>query len=254
MIPQNRSDLVTYCLRKLGFPVIEINLDRDQIEDRVDEAISLWSQFHFDAVRKFYMSYQLKQADINNKWIPVEPLVIGVNRIFTLSTDQVNSGSTNNFNMFDINYQIRLNELYDFTSADYVYFELANQHIRTLEMLFIGETPIRYNQYENKLWLDLDWQGTVSVGSYIIAEVWGTLDLTTVSTNSFWNDNWLKRYTTALLKRQWGENLKKFQGVQLPGGISLNGQQIWNEADTQCTALEQELRDIYEMPPQFEVG
>jgi hypothetical protein len=252
MIPQSREDLKTYCFRKLGFPVIELNLDPDQVDDRIDEAISLWNQFHFDAVRKIYMKHQVTSTDITNKYLPVDSFVIGITRIFTLSTEQVNSAATSSFNMFDINYQIRLNELYDFTSADYVYFELANQHIRTLEMLFLGEVPIRYNQYENRLWLDVDWGGKVQVGSYIIAECWATLD-PNVST-TFWNDNWLKRYSTALIKRQWGENLKKFQGVQLPGGIMLNGQQIWNEADAQCTALESELRDMYEMPAQFEVG
>lgn len=252
MIPASRSDLTTYCLRKLGFPVIEINVDPDQVDDRIDEAIALWQQFHFDAVTKVYMRHLVTATDVTNKWIPVDPFVIGVTRIFTLSTQQVNSAASSNFNMFDINYQIRLNELYDFTSADYVYFELANQHIRTLEMLFLGEQAIRYNQYDNRLFIDVDWHGKVQPGSYIIAECWATLD--PAITQTFWNDNWLKRYVTALIKRQWGENLKKFNGVQLPGGIALNGQQIWNEADVQCTALEVELRDMYEMPPQWEVG
>ena len=251
MIPASRADLKTYCLRKLGFPVVEINIDDDQIEDRIDEAIALFQQFHFDAVTKVYMKRTVTQDDITNRWIPVDPRVIGVTRIFTLSTSVVNSAATNSFNMFDINYQIRLNELYDFTSADYVYFELANQHIRTLEMLFIGEIPIRFNRYEDKLYIDADWGGKITVGSSIIAEVYATLDPTSTL---FWNDNWLKRYTTALIKRQWGENLKKFAGVQLPGGIALNGQQIWNEAEEQCGKLEAELRDMYEEPPQWEVG
>jgi hypothetical protein len=250
-VPNSRSALRDYCYRKLGFPVIEINVDPDQVEDRIDEAITLWQQFHYDAVNKVYAQRLITQDDINNRWIPLDPNVIGVTRIFTLSTSSVNSAGTSNFNMFDINYQIRLNELYDFTSADYVYFELANQHIRTLEMLFLGEVPIRFNRYDDKLWIDVDWGGKVSVGSYIIAEVYATLD---PSNTLFWNDSWLKRYTTALIKRQWGENLKKFAGVQLPGGIALNGQQIWDEADKQCTDLEQELRDSYEMPPMFEVG
>lgn len=251
-IPTTRTGLKDYCFRKLGFPVIEINVDPDQIEDRIDEAISLWQQYHFDAVTKVYMRHKVTATDVTNKWIPVDPFIIGVTRIFTLSTQQVNSAASSNFNMFDINYQIRLNELYDFTSADYVYFELANQHIRTLEMLFLGETPIRYNRFDNRLFIDVDWAGKMQKDSWVIAECWATLDPSV--TQTFWNDNWLKRYTTALIKRQWGENLKKFNGVQLPGGISLNGQQIWNEADAQCTALEAELRDMYEMPPEWEVG
>jgi hypothetical protein len=252
MIPASRSDLKTYCLRKLGFPVIEINVDDDQVEDRIDEAISLWQQWHFDAVTKVYMRHKVIQEDIDNKWIPVDPFVIGVTRIFTLSTSQTNSAATNSFNMFDINYQIRLNELYDFTSADYVYFELANQHIRTLEMLFIGETPIRFNRFDNRLFIDADWKGTITIGDWIIAEATAILDPAT--NKLFWNDNWLKKYTTALIKMQWGENLKKFQGVQLPGGINLNGQEIWDEAQKECEDLENQLRDLYQEPPQWEVG
>lgn len=250
-IPSSRSSLKDYCLRKLGFPVIELNLDDDQIEDRIDEAISLWQQFHFDGVKKVFLKHEVTQGDISNTYITMDSTVVGVNRIFTLSTQQVNSAASGAFNMFDINYQIRLNELYDFTSADYVYFELANQHIRTLEMLFVGEVPIRYNRYDEKLYLDLDWGGKVKAGGYIIAEVYTTLD---TDTTAFWNDNWLKRYTTALIKRQWGTNLKKFQGVQLPGGIVLNGQQIYNEADEECKLLEVELRDMYEAPPLWEIG
>jgi len=188
-VPASRTDLRDYCLRRLGFPVIEINVDPDQVEDRIDEAITLWQQYHFDAVQKIYASHKVTQADIDNRYISMDSNVIGVTRIFTLSTQQVNSGATNQFNMFDINYQIRLNELYDFTSADYVYFELANQHIRTLEMLFIGEIPIRYNRFDNKLYVDADWKGKIGLGSYIIAEVYAVLPGDGLL---FWNDNWLK--------------------------------------------------------------
>jgi hypothetical protein len=251
-IPASRDGLRNYCLKRLGFPVIEINVDPDQVEDRIDEAIAMWQQWHFDAVTKVYMRHVVTQDDINNGWIPVDPFIIGINRIFTLSTDAVNSAATNSFNMFDINYQIRLNELYDFSSADYVYFELANQHIRTLEMLFIGEVPIRYNQYDNRLFIDVDWVGKVGAGAWIVAEAWAVLDPST-NTN-FWNDNWLKKYTTCLIKEQWGSNLKKFAGVQLPGGIALNGQEIYDEAIKEKEELETELRDLYSMPPQWETG
>jgi hypothetical protein len=257
-VPASRTDLRDYCLRRLGFPVIEINVDPDQVQDRIDEAITLWQQFHYDAVQKYYAAHMVTQTDIDNGWVPVDANVIGVTRIFTLSTSQTNSAATNQFNMFDINYQIRLNELYDFTSADYTYFELANQHIRTLEMLFIGEVPIRYNRYENKLHIDVDWKGKVGVGSYIIAEVYIVLDVsentTTPGVCLFWNDNWLKRYTTCLIKEQWGNNLKKFMGAQLPGGITLNGQGIYDEAIAEKKELEIELRDMYEMPAMWEVG
>ena len=250
-IPASRTDLRDYCLRRLGFPVIEINVDLDQVEDRIDEAITLWQQFHFDAVKKVYVSHTITDTDVTNGWFAMDTAVIGVTRIFTLSSTQTGSGANHTFNMFDLNYQIRLNELYDFTSADYVYFELANQHIRTLEMLFIGETPIRYNRFDNKLWIDVNWAGKIPAGSNVIAEVYVTLD---PQGTLFWNDNWLKRYTTCLIKEQWGNNLKKFAGAQLPGGISINGQEIYNEAVAEKKELEIELRDMYEAPPQWEVG
>lgn len=249
--PTNKIGLKEYCLRKLGFPVIEINVDDDQVDDRIDEAINLFRQFHFDGVRKVYMKRQITSDDVTNKYIPVDDGVIGVNKIFILNTAVVTSSSSLSFNMFDLNYQIRLNELYDFTSADYVYFELANQHIRTLEMLFIGDVPIRFNRYDNKLYLDANWGNKLKEGHWIIAEAYAVIS---TETTLFWNDPWLKRYSTALIKKQWGNNLKKFAGAQLPGGIAVNGQQIYDEAVEECKELETELRDMYEEPPMFEVG
>lgn len=258
MIPTNRQTLKDYCLRALGFPVIELNLDDDQIDDRVDQAIDMFQRYHFDGVNKVYMRRVITQDDIANKWIPVDDYVVSITRIFTLATNAVNSAATKGFNIFDINYQIRLNEMYDFSSADYVYFELANQHIRTLEMLFIGETPIRYNRFDHdkttgktRLWLDVDWGGKVQAGNYIVAEVYTVFG---EDNNLFWNDAWLKQYTTTLIKEQWGTNLKKFVGVQLPGGITLNGQVIYDEAINEKQRLEVELRDTYEMPPMYEIG
>lgn len=250
-IPTSRSTLKDYCLRSLGFPVVEMNLDDDQIEDRIDESIEMFRQFHYDAVQKTYLKHKVTSDDLTNKWIPVSNNVVGITKIFTLSTQTVNSAVNNNWNIFDLNYQIRLNELYDFSSADYVYFELANQHIRTLEMLFIGEVPIRFNRHNDKLYIDSPWNRTVGLDSYLVAEAFVVLD---ESTTKFWNDPWLKKYTTSLIKRQWGTNLKKFAGVQLPGGIILNGQQIYDEADKECADLEVQLRDMYEEPPMWEVG
>ena len=153
--------------------------------------------------------------------------------------------------MWDITYQIRLNELYDFTSADYVYFVLAQQHLRTLEMLFIGEQPYRYNRYDNKVYIDINWSKKLIQGQWMLIQARQVLP---ESNDKFWGDVWLKKYTTCLFKEQWGNNLKKFAGVQLPGGIALNGQQIYDEAIQEKEKLEQELRDTYEEPPQFIVG
>ena len=250
-VPNSRSTLKEYCLRKLGFPVIELNLDDDQIEDRMDEALSMYRQFHFDAVEKTYIKHLVTAGDVANTYVTVSDNVIGINRIFSLSATQVGPGGSLNFNMFDLTYQLRLNELYDFTSADYVYFSLANQHLRTMEMLFIGEVPIRFNRHGSKLYIDSPWDRKLVEGVYFIAEAYVYLG---EDNTKIWNDSWLKRYTTCLIKEQWGTNLKKFSGVQLPGGIVLNGQQIFDEAIKEKQELEIELRDMYEEPAQFLVG
>jgi len=250
-IPNSRSTFKDYCLRKLGFPVVEMNLDDDQVEDRIDEALDLFRTFNFDSMEKTYLKHLVTDGDIANNYISVSDDVIGINKIFTLSATQVGPGGSLSFNMFDLTYQLRLNELYDFTSADYVYFSLANQHLRTMEMLFIGEVPIRFNKHAGKLYLDSPWKRKLTAGQYFIAECYVVLP---ESNTKLWNDVWLKRYGTALIKQQWGSNLKKFAGVQLPGGIVLNGQQIYDEATKECADLEVELRDMYEEPPMFEVG
>jgi hypothetical protein len=250
--PTSRTELKDYALRKLGFPVIEINVDDDQLDDRIDEALTMYQQFHYDAVEKTYLKHEVTQGDVSNTYIAMPSTVIGVTRMFPISSDSVNSNAAGNFNMFDLTYQLRLNELYDFTSADYVYYALAKQHIRTLDLLFLGEQPVRFNRHNDKLYIDMKWNNRVVVGSYLIIECYKILDPNVAT--EIWNDGWLKKYVTALFKKQWGENLKKFSGVQLPGGITLNGQQIWNEAEQEIERLEEKLRDTYEEPPQFEIG
>lgn len=248
--PNSRQTLKDYALRKLGFPVIDINVDNDQVDDRVDEAIDIFQQYHMDATTKVYLAVTIDANTVNNKVFVMPNTMIGVTRVFPLSAAVTSSTVAGDFNIFDLNYQLRLNELYDFTSADYVYFELAQQHIRTLELLFIGEPPIRFNRYDGQLFVDLDWN-TVNVGSKIVVEGFAVLP---ENNQLFWNDNWLKKFTVCLVKEQWGNNLKKFSGVPLPGNITLNGQQIYNEAVDEKKELLQELHDRYEMPPEFIVG
>jgi hypothetical protein len=244
-MPNSRSTFKDYCLRKLGFPVVEMNLDDDQIEDRIDEALDLFRTFNFDSMEKTYLKHQVTAGDIANNYISVSDDVIGINKIFTLSATQVGPGGSLSFNMFDLTYQLRLNELYDFTSADYVYFSLANQHLRTMEMLFIGEVPIRFNKHAGKLYLDSPWNRKLTTGQYFIAECYVVVP---ESNTKLWNDVWLKRYTTALIKQQWGTNLKKYSGMQLPGGITFNGQQIYDEATEAISHLEAQMISDYSMP------
>lgn len=245
-IPASREQLKDWCLRELGFPVIEINVDDDQVEDRVDQALQYFQQFHYDGVERWYMKHQITQDNKDNEYIPIPDNIIGVNRIFPI-------GSTNaSVNMFDLRYQLRLHELYDFTSTSYVNFVLTQQHIRTLDMLFSGETPVRFNRHTNKLFIDQNWISGVVVDEWIVIECFIIIDPD--SYTKVYNNFMLKRLATAYIKKQWGNNMKKFGGMQLPGGITMNGQQIYNEALEEIKELEDKIRDTYEEPPQFLVG
>ena len=235
-----------WCLRQLGFPVLDINVDDDQVEDRIDEAFSYFQQFHFDGVERWYLKHQVTSTDITNEYIPIPDSIIGVSRIFPI-------GSTNaSINMFDLRYQLRLHELYDFTSTSYVNYALTMQHIRTLDMLFSGETPIRFNRHTNKLYIDQNWLSGIDAGEWIVIEGHIILDPDTYT--KVYGDRMLLKYATALIKRQWGNNMKKFDKMQLPGGITMNGQQIYDEAVQEIKELEDLIRDTYEEPPQFLVG
>jgi hypothetical protein len=250
MKPSTREELKLYCLRSLGFPVVNINVDDDQLEDRIDEAIDMFQTFHYDGLEKVYTSHQVVAGDYANSYVTMADDVVSVSHIWTLASSSTSSSQAGGFNMWDINYQIRMNELYNYVSGDYTYFTLANQHIRTLEMLFTGEVPIRFNRYTHKLHIDAHWETKFMEGSYFIIECYKTLP----DSSTFWGDNWLKDYTTALFKRQWGNNLKKHKGIKLPGGVELDGQGIWAEAVQEIESLEEKLRDQFEQPIPFLVG
>ena len=250
----NRQSFKEYCLRRLGFPVIEINIDDDQLEDRIDDAFSYWQDYHFDALQKVYYIKRLDATDITNKYINMSPAVtrdtgnnavniVGVTRVFPIS-DSINTN-----NMFDLRYQLRLNELYDFTSASYVNYTLTMQHLRSLEIMFTGEVPIRFQRHMHKLFCDWGWGTAVKAGDVVIAESYAMIDSAQYA--SVWNDRWLKKYATALIKRTWGNNLKKFAGVQLPGGVVLNGDKIYEEAMEEIKELEEEMTNSYSLPVEF---
>jgi hypothetical protein len=245
-VPASREQFKDWCLRELGFPVIEINVDDDQVEDRIDEAFQYFQQFHFDGVERWYMKHQLTSDDITNQWIPITDNIIGVTRIFPLAA------SNATVNMFDLRYQLRLHELYDFTSTSYVNYVLTMQHIRTLDMLFSGEQPIRFNRHTNKLYLDWNWAQYATAGEYLIIEGYIIIDPNEYT--KVYDDRMLKKYATALIKKQWGNNMKKFGGMQLPGGITMNGQQVYEEAVAEIDKLEQLIRDTFEEPPQLLIG
>ena len=244
-VPSSREQLKDWCLRQLGWPVIEINVDDDQVDDRIDEALQYFQDFHFDGVEKWYLKHQITQENKDNGWIPITENIIGVTRIFPISS------SNATVNMFDLRYQLRLHELYDFTSTSYINYTLTMQHLRTLEMLFSGEIPIRFNRHTDRLYIDVNWE-QMNVGEYFIIEGYIIVDPTVYT--DVYNDRMLKRLATQYIKRQWGANLSKFAGMQLPGGISLNGPQIFAEADQEAKLIEQEIRNTYEAPPAFIMG
>jgi len=249
----SRATLKDYCLRRLGFPVIEINVDDDQLEDRIDDAIQYWQDYHFDGLQKVYYIKKIDATDVANKYLSLTnvldsanvPLdIVGVTRIFPVQDSQAT------INMFDLRYQLRLNELYDFTSASYVNYTLTQQHLRSLELMFSGEVPIRFNRHMKKLFIDWAWGASEApTGTVVIAECYAAIDA--VEYNRVWNDRWVKEYTTALFKRSWANNIKKFNGLQLPGGVTLNGDKIYQEAVDEIDKLEQQMETQYGAPLEF---
>ena len=248
---QTRQDFTEYCLRRLGAPVIQINVDVDQVSDRIDDAIQYWQDYHFDGVQKFYWIHYVTEQDIANQYLnaaaavdqdgnPVD--IQGITRIFPLTDSQAT------INMFDLRYQLRLNELYDFTSASYINYTLTQQHLRSLELQFTGEVPIRWVRNMNRLYIDWAWgdKFEITTGQVVISECYGAIDPSLYP--NVWNDRWLKEYATALIKRTWGENMKKFGGIQLPGGITLNGKETYDEAMGEITRLEKDMIDNFSGP------
>ena len=243
----NRKDFKDYCLRRLGFPVIEINVDDDQIEDRIDDALLYWQDYHFDGLQKVYYVHQITQEDIDNKYLDMSSIrdssnnateVVGITRVFPIQD------SSATVNMFDLRYQLRLNELYDFTSASYINYTLTQQHLRSLELQFTGEVPIRFNRAMQRLYIDWAWgYSEAPPGTICVIECYTTLNPDFYG--DVWNDRWLKEYTTALIKRTWGENLKKFAGLQLPGGVTLNGDKIYEDAIADIRRLEADMENSY---------
>jgi len=243
-VPATREQFKDWCLRDLGHPVIEINVDDDQVEDRIDEALQYFRDFHFDGVERWYLPHQITEEDIQNRYISVSDDIIGITRIFSISSSTVR-------NMFDLQYQIRLNDLTLLTTGSIVYFTQMQQHLRLLDMTFNGEQPVRFNRHTGKVYIDMSWD-KVAVGQYIILEGFIVLDTDTYV--KVWSDRMLKRYATALINKKWVNNMKKFSGMQLPGGITMNGQQIFEEAVNEIKEIEQLIRDTYEEPPMFLIG
>ena len=266
--PSSREQLKQYALRALGKPVIDINVDDDQLEDRLDEAYQYYAQYHYDGIRRTYLKYQYTQADKTRmtantsaetatkngvsssfvegqNFLVVPESVISVINIFPFS-------DKGNLNLFDVRYQLRLNDLYDFSSTSIINYDVVLRHLDFLDHILVGEKPLRFNQHDNRLYVDMDWEEDLQVGEFLVIECYRKLDPTTFTDVN--DDVFLKRYVTALFKKQWGANLSKFNGVAMLGGVTLNGQQIYSEALSDIEKLETELRTTYELNPAMMMG
>ena len=265
--PSTRETLKQYCLRNLGKPVIDINVDDDQVEDRIDEALQYFAQYHVDGVERMYLKYLVTADDITrmttdasesvtensvtttykraDNFLVVPSSVISVINVFPLS-DRAN------LNMFDVRYQLRLNDLYDFSSTSIVHYQMTMQHLDFLDHILVGEKPMRFNQLSNRLYVDMDWGTDITAGEYLIFEVYRKVDPDTYT--DLYDDIYLKRYLTSLIKRQWGQNLSKFSGTAMLGGVTLNGPELFSSAIEEQSRLEEEIRLNYEEPPHMQQG
>ena len=269
-IPTSKTTFKSYCLRALGFGVIDINVSDDQVDDRIDEALQYFAQYHYDGVEKMYLKYQITQDDIDRaasndtttatdtvdsnitatfkegkNFIPMPSSVVSVIQIFPFDDQTTN-------NMFDIRYQLRLNDLYDFSSTSIIHYQMTMQQLDFLSHILVGEKPIRFNQHQNRLYLDMDFANDIDVGEFLIIECYRKIDPATYT--DIFDDIYLKRYATALIKRQWGANLSKFQGVQLLGGVEMNGEAIYSQAQEELQKLEEDIQIAFETPIDYMVG
>ena len=245
-IPQTREQLKQYCLRNLGHPVIEVNVDDDQLEDRIDEAIQIWNDYHYDGAEIIYLKHQVTASDITNEYISVGESIKSIIKVFPIDS------TSGNINMFDVRYQLRLNDIFDLSKQQLSGYTMAMQHLSLIENLFNQSPSFRFNRHSDKIYLDIDWDKELTVNKYLLFECYKAVDPEDLT--DAYNDLWLKKYVTAIFKRQWGSNLLKYEGMQLPGGTTLNGRQIFDDATTEIQMLDDEIYTKYQLPDDFIVG
>ncbi len=245
-VPTTRAEFKEYCLRKLGKPVIEINVDDDQVEDRIDESIRYYWDYHFDGTEKVYYKHLITNTDITNKYITLPENIVGAVRVFPIGDPSIRSDD-----MFNIRYQIALNDLYTLTSYSMIPYFMAMQHLSLISEMLVGQQPIRYSRHRDRLYVDTKWEN-YNAGEYLLIEAYEVLDPDTYS--DMWADRWLQNYTTAKIKYQWGSNLTKFTGMQLPGGVQFNGEKIFNDAKDEIEAMEKEMISSYSLPVMDMIG
>jgi hypothetical protein len=245
-VPTSKATFKEYCLRKLGKPVIEINVDDDQIDDRIDECIRYYWDYHFDGTEKTYYKQAVTDQIKSDKYITLPENIIGAIRVFQIGDPSIRASD-----MFNIRYQIALNDLYQLTTVSLLPYYMAMQHLGTITELLVGQQPIRYNRHTNKLHVDMDWT-KIDVGQFLLVEAYEVIDPDTYT--DAWGDRWLQEYTTQKIKYQWGSNLTKFTGLQLPGGVQFNGEKILDDAEKSIEKLEQEMISSYSLPVSDMIG
>ena len=242
----SRATLIDYCKRKLGWPVITLNIDDDQIEDRIDEAFQFWQQYHYDAIQKTYLSHQITETDVTNKYVTIPDTIVAVRRIFSLAS------SSTTQNMFDIRYQMRLQDIQALTSAQLSYYAISQHHLAMIDLILQGQIPIDFNQHMNRVYVNMDWT-EVNTGEYMLFEVSQIVDPETFT--DVYNDMMLKRYATALIKKQWATNLKKFGNVPIPGlPAGLQGPELYEEAVKEVDEIEESIMEDYQEPAMMFMG
>lgn len=239
-VPSTRKEFKQYCLRALGFPVIEINVDDDQVEDRIDQALRYYYDYHFDGTEKIYFKHQVDEQTVATKQIIMPENIMGAISVFPIGDPATSSGD-----IFNIRYQIALNDLYTLTSVGLVPYYMAMEHLATVQEILVGKAPIRYNRHRNILHLDMD-KRKLQIGQFLIIEAYEIVDPETYP--DVWNDRWLQNYAVQLIKRQWGSNLTKFEGLQLPGGVTFNGAKIYDDATEEIRRLEEEMINNFSLP------
>jgi hypothetical protein len=280
--PGSRAEFKEYCLRQLGAPVLEVNIATEQCEDIIDDAIQFFQERHFDGVAQVYLKYKITQADVNrgraragtdnaagittttasseingvsvefdfeenSNYLQVPPEIIGVTKLFRF--DGTNTATNN---MFSLKYQLFLNDIaFNWGTTELLSYAMTRTYLSDIDFLLNTEKQIRFNQRMDRLYIDIDW-GEINVGDWIIIDCWRALDPADYA--RVWNDSFLKPYTVALMKRQWGQNLMKFTGVKLPGGVELNGRQMFDDAEKELERIRERMIEMYELPPLDMIG
>jgi hypothetical protein len=273
--PASRQQLIDYCLRRLGAPVLEINVDDDQIDDLVDDALQYFQERHFDGVERMYLKYKITQQDIDrgkaaipsgtgivtstavsttnlsfnwyesSNYIQIPDSVIGIEKVFKFDTSSISGG------MFSIKYQLFLNDLYYFNSVELLQYSMVKSYLEDIDFLLTTDKQLRFNKRQNRLYLDIDW-GSQKEGNFVILDCYRILDPNDFT--NVYNDSFLKKYLTALIKKQWGQNLIKFRGVKLPGGVELNGREMYDDAERELDKLKEVMALEHELPPYDFIG